>query len=240
MIIESLLDTDSYTFSQQQLILHQFADTHVKYEFKCRNNVDLSFHVEQINKEIDHLCLLSFTLDELEYLRTIYYLKKDYIDFLEDFSLKRRFINVSVVEGKLSIIIEGNWLNCVMFEVPVLAIVQEIYMLSLTKDVIARSRCLNIGFDKYDTKMDYLHSQIEEKKLDIKFSDFGTRRRFSREWHFLIVKLLAQSPLANGFFTGSSNVLLSKNLKWVKGCEYFTRWVIERSQPITHFLIKPN
>jgi len=219
MIIESLLDNDLYSFTVQNLVLHQFSDTHVKYEFKCRNNINLSSYVEQINTEIDQLCQLKFKPDELDYLRTIYYLKKDYVDYLEDFTLKRRYIKVFVKDNQLAIEIEGPWRVTVLFEVPVLAIVQEVYTRNLPEDV--REKALKEGVLNFNLKMDYLLEQVKEKNLKIKFSDFGTRRRYSKSWHFNLVSLLASTynkhPENIGriykyrdIFVGSSNVFLSE------------------------------
>ena len=69
MIIESLLDTDLYKFTMQQCVLHQFPSAEVQYRFKCRTpGIDLAPFVEEINAEIDYLCGLYFTEDELAYL----------------------------------------------------------------------------------------------------------------------------------------------------------------------------
>ena len=84
MIIDSLLDTDLYKFTMMQCVLHQFPAAQAEYKFKCRNpGTDLQAVIGPINEEIDHLCALHFRKNELDYLRSLRFMKSDFIDFLE-------------------------------------------------------------------------------------------------------------------------------------------------------------
>ncbi len=95
MIIRSLLDTDLYKFTMMQVVLHHFPGAHVEYRFKCRNpGVDLTPFVDEIRDEIRGLCALRFRADELEYLRSLRFMKSDYVDLLGLFQLDERFISV--------------------------------------------------------------------------------------------------------------------------------------------------
>ena len=130
MIIASLLDTDFYKLTMQQAVLHQFPGTEVEYAFKCRNKAEWNdYIVREINQEIDHLCSLTFQPRELTFLSCIPWLKKDYIDFLSLMRLNRKHINawLNPVTKKLEIRIKGSWFLTILFEVPVLAIVNEVY-----------------------------------------------------------------------------------------------------------------
>ena len=131
MIIESLLDTDLYKFTMMQCVLHQFPGAIVRYRFKCRNHgVDLRPYLREINEEIDHLCSLKFPESELEYLAGLRYIRRDFVDFLSLFHLKRKYITVTAsddYECGIDISIEGPWLHTILFEIPVLAIVSEVY-----------------------------------------------------------------------------------------------------------------
>ena len=95
-IIKSLLDTDLYKFTMQQAVLHQFPHANdVEYHFKCRTpNVNLVDYMNEINKEIDHLCTLTFSEEELNYLGSLRYIKPDYIAFLTIFRLQRKYIKL--------------------------------------------------------------------------------------------------------------------------------------------------
>ena len=128
MIIESLLDTDLYKFTMMQCVLHQFPGASVEYRFRCRNEgVDLRPYIDEIKAEVDHLCTLRFKDDELEYLRSLRFIKDDFVEFLSLFQLKRKYIDISEKDGQLAITIKGPWLHTILFEIPVLAIVNETY-----------------------------------------------------------------------------------------------------------------
>ena len=132
-IITSLLDNDLYKFTMLQAMLHQFPQTHGVYRFRCRNNKDTVYPLADIKKDLeqqlDSLCELRFLPDELDYLRSLRFMRSDFVDYLELFKLKRRFITVSTDDkGRLSIDIEGPMIQAMFFEVFVLAIVNEVMM----------------------------------------------------------------------------------------------------------------
>ena len=129
-IIQSLLDTDLYKFTMLQVILHQFPQAHGVYEFRCRNNEQTVYPLAEIKadleRELDSLCALRFTQDELDYLRSMRFIKSDFVDYMELFQLKRRFVKVSTdPEGRLHIKIEGPMIQAMFFEIYILAIVNE-------------------------------------------------------------------------------------------------------------------
>ena len=83
-IIQSLLDTDLYKFNMNQVIFHKHTDLSGEYYFRCRNEgiVFTREMFDEINEQIDHLCSLTFKKDELDYLRSIRFIKSDYVEFL--------------------------------------------------------------------------------------------------------------------------------------------------------------
>lgn len=197
MIINSLLDTDFYKFTQGQVALHQFPSAQVKYKFKCRTP-DAEWglgHLIRIRQEIDNFCSLRFTEDELDYLKNIRFFKPSYIDFLRLYKPDRKHISVNLSNGALDITVEGPWFLTIYFEVPVLAIVSEIYTEHISLNSFPRA------LDKLKRK-----AAIAETS-GFPYADFGTRRRFSRQWHDLIVETLKTSDN----FKGTSNVLMAKN-----------------------------
>src|SRR5512139_2114067 len=127
MIIRSLLDTDLYKFSMMQVVLHQYPGADVEYRFKCRNpGVDLVPYIEEIRAELEQLCTLRFTADELDYLRGWRYIKSDFVDFLGLFQLNTKYVEIAPSDqanGEIEIRIRGPWLHTILFEVPLLAIV---------------------------------------------------------------------------------------------------------------------
>jgi len=111
MIITSLLDTDLYKFTMMQVVLHQFPGAQVEYRFRCRNpGVELAPYVDEIRSEIKSLCSLHFKEDELAYLRSLRFVKSDFVDFLGLFRLNEKYIQVTpTLTGEIEIIIQGHW-----------------------------------------------------------------------------------------------------------------------------------
>ena len=202
MIITSLLDTDLYKFTMMQVVLHQFPGAQVEYRFKCRNpGVDLAPYVDEIRAEIRSLCSLNFKDDELAYLRSFRFIKSDFVDFLGLFKLNEKYIQVVPnLTGEIDIVIQGPWLHTILFEIPVLAIVNEVFFRN-TK----RLPDLMEGRARLDTKIQQL--QDADLKL-LKIADYGTRRRFSKAWHEEVLRVLMAKlgDGATGQFAGTSNV----------------------------------
>ena len=131
MIITTLLDTDLYKFTMMQVVLHHFPAASVEYRFRCRTpNVDLVPYIDEIRDEVRQLCHLRFTDSELDYLRRMRFIKGDFIEFLALFHLNEKYISIRPSEkgnGEIDIEIKGPWLHTILFEIPVLAIVNEVY-----------------------------------------------------------------------------------------------------------------
>ncbi|MDE2418853.1 MAG: nicotinate phosphoribosyltransferase [Burkholderiales bacterium] len=216
MIITSLLDTDLYKFTMMQVVLHQFPGAQVEYRFKCRNaGINLAAHASEIREEIRALCSLQFTETELAYLRSLRFIKSDFVDFLGLFKLNEKYISVNPQSsGELEIVIVGPWLHTILFEIPVLAIVNEVYFRNTqpVPDFVE-------GRKRLEAKIDRLHAPDLK---DLKIADYGTRRRFSRAWHEEVMRVLSarlgtlQSPSRGkgspGQLAGTSNVELAQKL----------------------------
>ncbi len=216
MIITSLLDTDLYKFTMMQAVLHQFPGAQVEYRFKCRNaGVDLAAHASDIREEIRALCSLQFQDSELAYLRGLRFIKSDFVDFLGLFRLNEKYITVTPKpNGEIDIVIVGPWLHTILFEIPVLAIVNEVYFRNTQKvpDFLE-------GRKRLDVKISQLRA---EGLSELKIADYGTRRRFSRAWHDEVLRVLvarlgtAQSPGNStgipGQLAGTSNTLAAMRL----------------------------
>ncbi|BFM99202.1 nicotinate phosphoribosyltransferase [Moraxella sp. K02] len=209
-IIKSLLDTDLYKFTMLQVVLHKFPQTHSVYAFRCRNLEDtaypLSTLLDGVNAELDALCELRFTADELQYLRGLRFIKSDFVDYLELFQLKRRFIKATIdAEGRLDIRIEGPMIQAMMFEIFVLAIVNELYFSRLDQQ-----SAWQVGEQRLNDKLlllqDYRH-QMAAYDVPFLLSDFGTRRRYSVAWQEQVIERLMTVP---EIFRGTSNVYFAK------------------------------
>ncbi len=203
MIINSLLDTDLYKLTMMQGVLHQFPWADVEYEFRCRDkDIDLRPVAASVRAEISHLCTLRFTKDELDYLRTLRFMKEEFIQFLRLFQLNSEFVCVSTENDEFSLKIKGPWLHTILFEVPILAIISEVYFRE-----IGSHPDFEHGIRKLYEKIDMVKATNAEN-LGFVFSDFGTRRRFSYEWQEKIIQILKSELPQN--FRGTSNVYLAK------------------------------
>ena len=208
-IINSLLETDLYKFSMGQAIYHQFSDYKTTWTFKCRNK-DVKFTpemVEEIKRQIKLYCNLRFTEEELDYLNNIKWFKGSYVDFLRLWT--PRFADFEITtdaECGLSIETKGTWLNTSMYEIPVLAIVNEVYF--------------RMAYD-YDKLLNSFKIRLNDKFKKLKsgywyagtFSEFGLRRRLSAEAQEMVVEKfshLNDTMYSASKFIGTSNVYLAK------------------------------
>lgn len=204
MIITSLLDTDLYKFTMMQVVLHQFPGAQVEYRFKCRNpGVNLARYANEIRDEIRSLCSLQFQDAELAYLRSMRFIKSDFVDFLGLFRLNEKYITITPLPSdEIDITIRGPWLHTILFEIPVLAIVNEVYFRN-TQPVP--------DFPEGRRRLDVKIAQLQGEGLsNLKIADYGTRRRFSRAWHEEVLRVL--NSRLGPQFAGTSNVLAAMRL----------------------------
>jgi nicotinate phosphoribosyltransferase len=191
-----------------QAVLHQFPGAQVAYKFKCRNpGVQLAPYVDEIRAEIKALCQLQFNEDELAYMRGMRFIKSDFVDFLGLFKLNEKYITIDAKpSGEIDIHIKGPWLHTILFEIPVLAIVNEVYF---------RNTQPAPDFKEGRRRLTEKILQLNDAGLkDLKIADYGTRRRFSKAWHHEVLTTLLQGlgTLPQGRFTGTSNVLFASSL----------------------------
>ena len=211
-IINSLLETDMYKFSMGQTIFHQFTSYKTTWTFKCRNK-DVHFTdemVEEIKEQVQAFCQLRFTEEELEYLDNITWIKGTYVDFLRLWQPRyEEFTITTDAPCGLAIDAAGTWLNTTMYEIPVLAIVNEVYFrMAYDYDVLLK---------QFKRRLDEKVRLLEEDTYRLSdFSEFGVSRRLSAEAQEMAVKAIAEVELpADSHFIGTSNVYLAKkfNLK---------------------------
>jgi nicotinate phosphoribosyltransferase len=211
-VVRSLLENDLYKFTMWQALLHSHPGAQAEYAFVCRNRpaYPLAELRADVENELDRLCSLSFAQDELDYLRSLRFIKSDFVDFLSVFRFQRRFIDVKAEGERLSIVARGPLVHVMAFEIFVLYIVNELYFrrLPASETFFAAAR------ERLDDKIALVQSQSgldgEECKEPFAFVDFGLRRRYSGAWHREVVSTLAERLPAH--FRGTSDVLLARDL----------------------------
>ena len=208
-IITSLLQTDLYKITMWQAMLHAHPATQAEYHFVCRNTpaYPLADLLDEVNTELDHLCTLRFTDEDLAYLGGLRYLKSDFIDFLRIFSFHRPFITATAVGDELKIVAKGPQVHVMGLEIFVLAIVNELYFrrfdraaaLAEGRRRLAGKVALVREFGAESSARPYTHP--------FEFFDFGVRRRFCGAWQDEVVATLKRDVPQ---FKGTSNIYLAK------------------------------
>ena len=200
-IVLSLLDTDLYKFNMDQVIFHKHTDLSGEYSFRCRNEgvVFTPEMFREINEQIDHLCTLTFRPEELDYLRSIRFIKNDYVEFLRLWHPIRDYVETSLSDsGELSVVVRGPLFSAMQFEIYLLEIINEVYF--------------RMRYD-YETLLASAKERLDAKirdfnsgKYTFRFAEFGCRRRLSREWEDVVVRRLATETQN---CAGTSNVWLA-------------------------------
>jgi nicotinate phosphoribosyltransferase len=233
-IIHSLLDTDLYKLTMLSPMLHRFPSNQAVYNFVCRNTPQyrLASLKADVEAQLDHLCTLTYTEDELEYLATKSYFKSDFIDFLRIFHFQRRYITVDTDGDTLKVSARGPQIHVMGFEIFVLSIVNELYFrrfatpdrmeearrrlaekISMLRDFRSQSPVAQVSSPNVlqfanGTSAPIVGGRAHVVRHPFEFFDFGTRRRFSREWHEEMVATLARE--VPQYFKGTSNLYLAK------------------------------
>jgi nicotinate phosphoribosyltransferase len=188
-------------------MLHSHPGAQTEYTFALRNDpaFPLTELLPELQRELDHLCRLSFADDELEYLRGLRFIKSDFVDFLTVFRFQRKFLHVSADGDQLRIVAVGPQVHVMGFEIFILYIVNELYFRRFPQEAAIEEGRRRLA-EKIGMLRDFSR-QVPERH-SFSFFDFGTRRRFSGDWHDEVLATLAREvPM---YFKGTSNVYLAK------------------------------
>ncbi|WP_392564749.1 nicotinate phosphoribosyltransferase [Orbus wheelerorum] len=201
-ILTSLLDTDAYKLHMQQAVFHHYPDVIVAAEFRCRGEEQLGQYIDEIKHQIHLMQSLRLTDGEFNYLQSLPYFKMDYLSWLKNWHYNSNIVTVINQDGQLHIRIEGKWLDVILWEIPLLAVISEI---------VHRDRTPNIGIDEAISHLKNKLARFSENSKSYDMSlfnlmDFGTRRRYS----FAVQKAVV-NYLKNNFpnFNCTSNYLLA-------------------------------
>ena len=209
-LLHSLLETDLYKFTMWQTMLHRHPQAQAEYQFVCRNQsrFPLAELLAEVDEQLDHLCALSFTEDELAWLGALRYIRPDFVDFLRIFKFQRRFIQARAgADGQaLEIVASGPQVHVMGFEIYVLAIVNELYFRRADGE-----SALVEGRRRLQAKIAALRAFGADEPArahPFEFFDFGVRRRFSGAWQEEVVRTLMNE--VPDHFKGTSNVHLAR------------------------------
>lgn len=200
MIINYFTDNDLYKFSTMLAIQKLYPNTVVRYQFFNRGKTPFpEGFAEELRKEVNAMSSLYLTKEEKQYItERCYFFDPVFIDFLEGYRFDPSEVHIEQNGSELSVMVEGYWYRTVLWEVPLMAIISELYfkMKGVTpEDVIEKTR----------VKAEFL------KDIQADYSDFGTRRRFSFDTQDKVVGILKQ--YSGDYFKGTSNVYLAMKHK---------------------------
>ncbi len=206
MIVKSLIDNDLYKFTMQQAILFgrhagvHFQSVPVTFVFINRGKTPFPAGFDKaLHAEIESMAGLQLVEKEREFLSGRRFMKPGYIDFLSGYRFNPDEVTVMQdLQGQLHVTVEGMWYRTVLWEVPLLAIISEIYF-----KMTSQPADLGVVEDRAIAK------SLRLREAGCFFADFGTRRRYSREVHERTVQGLNAPTNGIGRFTGTSNVWLA-------------------------------
>lgn len=195
-MIQTILDNDFYKFTMQKATINLFPHAIVKYQFINRGKTKFPDGFDKILLEnIKEMQALKLTKEEKQFLRSrCYFLDPAYIDFLAGYRFDADEVSVNQQDGDLSVFIEGYWYRTILWEVPLMALISELYFHITGEPILPE----NVIQENADQKMKFYQS------LNVRVSDFGTRRRYSYHNHDKIIQTLKN--YAPNTFLGTSNV----------------------------------
>jgi nicotinate phosphoribosyltransferase len=194
----NILDNDLYKFTQQLAICQLYPKVKARYTFINRDHrefpEDFAIRLSEI---IDSFQDYEVTSEQIDFMREkCYYMNPVYFKFLKGYRYDPTEVSIKQIDGELKVSVEGDWHSSVLWEVPLMSTISELYF-EMTD---------HKGIDK-DTR--HLNNSAKAKALDeigVQFSEFGTRRRFSFDNQAMVVDDLKK--YSKGYL-GTSNVLLS-------------------------------
>ncbi len=211
-IIRSLFDIDYYKLTMAQVAFRRFPDVPVTFAFMNRTSAvslpDILVE-DDLRAELDRIGSLTFTAEELDFLRESEHIpagrfSDEFLAFLADLHLPP--VDLRIGPSTLLIEVSAPWPEATLWETLILSVVSELYGRALLRQHNTTAEAVHAaGAQRLATKVELI-----KRDPRVRFSDFGTRRRFSRDWHRYVVGTLAHE--LPGQFLGTSNVLLAKEI----------------------------
>ena len=197
---QSILDTDLYKLTMQQAVCQLYPRAGARYSFINRDETPFPEGFgSELAARIQEMKELRLSGDEKSWLAAkCAYFNPVYLDFLQGYRFDPTEVDIGQSGGELLISIEGPWYTTILWEVPLMAMISELYFEATGEKENA-----------------YPEEKIHRINLDkarffaengIRFVDFGTRRRFSYENH---KRLLPDLMQAGPSLLGTSNVHLA-------------------------------
>ena len=197
--LPSILDNDFYKFTMQHAVIKQFPHAEAKYKFINRGKHQFPAHFAEVLKEaVNAMAGLKLSPEEKHFLnQNCPYLDPVYLDFLQGYCYNPDEVKISQQGENVEVNIEGYWYRTILWEVPLMALICELFYNETNQKRISDEEIVEITTNKAEMY----------RKLGVTVADFGTRRRHSFAVQDIVVKTFTEKGV--GFFVGSSNVHLA-------------------------------
>ena len=214
-LINSITDQDLYKFSTSYAYMKLYPEAEGTFSFHDRNNTifDETF-IESLKIKFAELSSLCFTIGEKQWcVEHIPYIPEVYWEWLQRFHFDYNKIICFLDNDKhLHIEVTDKLYKVTLYEVPVLAIVSE--LLTKQQGTINMSDAI----DRLDKKINIANEH------NLKFSEFGTRRRASFNLHNLVVQRLKEKCPIN--CVGTSNVYFAMKYNMTPVGTFPHEWIM--------------
>jgi nicotinate phosphoribosyltransferase len=164
-LLPSLLDNDLYKFTMGQ-VTHDYANAVVRYQFINRDHRAFrDGFADELRAQVNEMATLRLTDAEYDWMRCCApWLRLGYVQWLRQFRFDPRQVHIEQVGPDLRIEVTGPWLETIYWEVPLLAIISELYFANESPESNWEAR---------------LRGKAERfKSAGVNWIEFGTRRRF--------------------------------------------------------------
>lgn len=182
----------------QKAVLNYRPKTIVEYTFKNRRpekRFNKEF-IESFNQELDLMSKIRLADDEAKWLESIPFIGPSQIEYLRGYSYNPDEVKAELIDNELHLKIKGYWENAILWEVPLMALISELYFIHCDT---------NWKCDLGTQERDMLKKMNVLSNCD-SFADFGTRRRRSFEIQDLVVSTMKNAKN----FVGTSNMYFAK------------------------------
>ncbi|OHV10570.1 nicotinate phosphoribosyltransferase [Kushneria phosphatilytica] len=198
-MLHSILDNDFYKFTMQNAVVKLFPNAMARYAFINRGEHRFPPGFGQrLRVLVDEMAALRLSGEERRFLEeTCPYLDPTYHDFLQGFRYNPAEVTIEQHGEELSVTVEGLWYRTILWEVPLMTLISQLWFEMLGEDRDSNEKVLK----RTREKIEHYH------ELGVRVAEFGTRRRYSYEVHDQVVAALKK--YGGNSFTGSSNVHLA-------------------------------
>ena len=198
-IITDFDDQDVYKFFMQYAVFKKYPEAQVEYELILREDIIFpKGFAKQLKKQVSSFKRLKFTKEIEEHLlRKLPWFDYTYIHFLRAYQYDPTEVMITQIGGKLQIKIRGFWTKTILWEVQLMACISELYSI-----MMGIPDFININVPRWEIKFQKF------AELDIKVSEFGTRRRKSKAVQEEAIRTFLR--VAPQVITGTSNLMFAR------------------------------